>query len=206
VKATTTRNAYYFLYFDKIDAVCHIYGPQSYQFKDTIDYFLRMMEELLYKNLHGRAGKTLLILTADHGHIEVDPQRTFYLNKLGINIEHYLQRNKRGKLLVPAGSARDMFLHVKEEHRAEVVSMLKKQLADIAEIYDTESLIKQGFFGPAQPSREFMARVGNVVILPYRHETVWWYEEEKFDMHFKSHHGGLTPEEMEIPLLLLPLY
>jgi len=206
VKATTTRNAYYFLYFDKIDANCHIYGPQSYQLKDTIDYFLRMMEELLYKNLHGRAGKTLLILTADHGHVEVDPQRTIYLNKLGINIEHYLQRNKRGKLLVPAGSARDMFLHVQEEHRAEVVSMLKKQLADIAEVYYTESLLKQGFFGSAQPSREFMARVGNVVILPYRHETVWWYEEGKFDMHFKGHHGGLTPEEMEIPLLLLPLY
>jgi hypothetical protein len=65
--------------------------------------------------------------------------------------------------------------------------------------------VAQHFFGPTQPSREFLARVGNVVILPYQNETVWWFEEGKFDMHFKGHHGGLTPEEMEIPLLLLPL-
>ncbi len=205
MKNTANRNAYYLLYFDKIDAICHAHGPQSYQFQDTVHTFLRMMNEILYKNLHGRAGQTLLILTADHGQIEVDPHRTRYLNKLGINIEHFLQRNQRGKLLVPAGSARDMFLHVKEEQRDEAVFVLKNSLAGIAEVYITETLIKQGFFGPTQPSREFLARVGNVVILPYRYETVWWYEEGKFEMHFKGHHGGLTPEEMEIPLLFLPL-
>jgi hypothetical protein len=50
-----------------------------------------------------------------------------------------------------------------------------------------------------------LTRVGNVVILPYQYETVWWYEGGKFEMHFQGHHGGLTPEEMEIPLLLLAL-
>jgi predicted AlkP superfamily pyrophosphatase or phosphodiesterase len=205
VKASTTRHAYYFLYFDKIDAICHTHGPQSYQFQDTVHNFLKMMDEIFYKKLHGQAGQTLLILTADHGQIEVDPHRTCYLNKLNINLEQFLQRNKRGKPLVPAGSARDMFLHVKEEHRDEVVFLLKNRLAGIAEVYTTEVLITQGFFGSVQPSQDFLARVGNVVILPYRHETVWWYEEGKFEMHFKGHHGGLTPEEMEIPLLLLPL-
>ena len=163
------------------------------------------MEELLYKQLSGKAGQTLLILTADHGQVEVDPRRTFYLNKMNMHIEQYLQRNRSGKLLVPAGSARDMFLHVKEDYIDEVVVLLQQRLATIAEVYYTEQLIAQGFFGSSEPSREFLARVGNVVILPYQHETVWWYEEGKFDMHFKGHHGGLTPEEMEIPLLLLPL-
>jgi hypothetical protein len=44
-----------------------------------------------------------------------------------------------------------------------------------------------------------------VVILPYKNETVWWYEEGTFAMHFRGHHGGLGPEEMEIPLIVLPL-
>jgi len=205
VIADTAPITYYFLYFDKIDAICHTYGPQSRQFEETVDTFLRMMEELFYKKLSGKVGQTLLILTADHGQIEVDPRRTFYLNKHSSEIAQYLQRNQGGKLLVPAGSARDMFLHVKEERIDEAVVLLQKHLVDIAEVYYTEQLVAQHFFGSSEPSKEFLTRVGNVVILPYQHETVWWYEEGKFDMHFKGHHGGLTPEEMEIPLLLLPL-
>ncbi len=205
VIADTAPITYYFLYFDKIDAICHTYGPQSRQFEETVDTFLRMMEELFYKKLSGKVGQTLLILTADHGQIEVDPRRTFYLNKHSSEIEQYLQRNQGGKLLVPAGSARDMFLHVKEERIDEAVVLLQKHLVDIAEVYYTGQLVAQHFFGSSEPSKEFLTRVGNVVILPYQHETVWWYEEGKFDMHFKGHHGGLTPEEMEIPLLLLPL-
>ena len=205
VITATTPTTYYFLYFDKIDAICHTYGPQSHLFHETVDSFLRMMDELFYKKLSGKVGQTLLILTADHGQVEVDPRRTFYLNKHSINIEQYLQRNLRGKLLVPAGSARDMFLHVKEERKDEAVTLLQKHLSDIAEVYYTEQLVAQHFFGSTQPSREFLSRVGNVVILPYQNETVWWYEGGKFEMHFKGHHGGLTPEEMEIPLLLLPL-
>jgi Type I phosphodiesterase / nucleotide pyrophosphatase len=197
--------SYYFLYFDKIDAICHTYGPQSHQFKEAVDSFLRMMQEFLDKQLSGKVGQTLLILTADHGQVEVDPRRTCYLNKMSIHIEQYLQRNLSGNLLVPAGSARDMFLHVKAEYIDEAVLLLQQRLATIAEVYHTEQLIAQGFFGSSQPSREFLTRVGNVVILPYQHETVWWYEKGKFDMHFKGHHGGLTAEEMEIPLLLLPL-
>jgi hypothetical protein len=82
---------------------------------------------------------------------------------------------------------------------------LQKRLGNKAEVYRTHQLVAQNFFGSAQPSNEFMARVGNVVILPYRYESVWWYETGRFDMHFLGHHGGLTPEEMEIPLALLPL-
>jgi len=205
VITTSAPKTYYFLYFDKLDGICHNYGPESQQFKETVDTFLKMMEELFYKQLSGRAGQTLFILTADHGQVEVDARKTFYLNKHSINIEQYLQRNQRGKLLVPEGSARDMFLHVKEERIDEAVVVLQKHLSDIAEVYYTEQLIAQHFFGSTQPSKDFMARVGNVVILPYQHETVWWYEEGKFEMHFKGHHGGLTPEEMEIPLLLIPL-
>ncbi len=201
----TAPIAYYLLYYDKIDAICHTYGPNSHQFEETVDIFLRMIEELLYKKLVGRVEQTLLVLTADHGQVEVDPRRTCYLNKQGITIEQYLQTNRRGKPLVPAGSARDMFLHVKDERLGEAVSLLQKHLAGKAEVYATEQMVAQHFFGSSQPSKEFLTRVGNVVILPYQYETVWWYEGGKFEMHFQGHHGGLTPEEMEIPLLLLAL-
>ncbi len=144
-------------------------------------------------------------MTADHGQIEVDPKRTFYLNRYAPGIEHYLRTNMRGNFLVPAGSARDMFLHVREDVLDEAIAFLQKRLEGRAEIYPTRALVEQQFFGSQQLSKEFLQRVGNLVILPYEHETVWWHEERRFDMHFLGHHGGLTPEEMEIPLLLLPL-
>ena len=143
-------------------------------------------------------------MTADHGQVEVDGSQTVYLNQHIPGIEGYLRTNRHGRPLVPAGSARDMFLYVRQERLDEAIALLQKHLAGRAEVYRTEELVTQGFFGREPPSSTFLARVGNVVILPYQGETVWWYEYGKFDMHFSGHHGGLLPEEMEIPLCVLP--
>ncbi len=195
--------SYYFLYFDRIDAACHHYGPFSRQFEESVDNCLTQLEQLFYQNVRGKSGNTLLMLTADHGQVAVDPKITYYLNRQMPGVTRFLKTNKRGAPLVPAGSPRDMFLHVQEEYIDTVIGELRQRLAGRAEVYRTQELLERNFFGP--PAPVFLARVGNVVILPYRNETVWWYEEGRFDMHFLGHHGGLTPEEMEIPLLVLPL-
>lgn len=196
---------YYFLYFDQIDTASHNYGPESKQTDEVIDYFLKQLEQLITSGIPSQSGKTLLMMTADHGQVEVRPYNTCYLNKELPGLFRSLKTNHRNRFLAPAGSARDMFLHVKEDQIDEVVETLRQHLKRRAEVYRTDELIAQQFFGFQPPSRTFLQRVGNVVILPYKRETVWWYEEGKFSMHFQGHHGGLTPEEMEIPLLLLPL-
>ena len=196
---------YYFLYFDRIDSACHFYGPNSQEFEKEVEGFLTLVDQLFYKKLHGKVKDTLFIMTADHGQVAVDPKTTIYLNKQATGIESFLQTNRQGRLLVPAGSARDMFLYIKEEHIDEALMYLQKHLAGRAEVYKTADLMAQHFFGLQEPSPEFLSRVGNVVILPYENETVWWYEEGRFVMRFLGHHGGLTPGEMEIPLVLMPI-
>jgi hypothetical protein len=196
---------YYYLYFDRIDAMGHVHGPDSSQFEQEVDAFLTAMERLFYKTLHSKISNTLFLMTADHGMSEVNPQTTFYLNTEMKEVEQFLKTNRKGKLLVPAGSARDMFLYVREAHIDEVVASLQQILRGRAEVYRVADLIAQHFFSATtqQPTQTFLDRVGNVVILPYRGESVWWYEENIFEMRFRGHHGGLTPEEMEIPLLAL---
>ncbi|GCE11556.1 alkaline phosphatase family protein [Tengunoibacter tsumagoiensis] len=201
----TEKPGYYFLYFDKIDTTCHNFGPYSKQLDDAVDVCLRHLNDILYQTVAGKCTDTLLLMTADHGQVEVNPQQTYYLNKQIPNISRLFKTNKRGSVMVPAGSARDMFLHVKEEHLTALVPELRQRLDGRAEVYLTQDLIAQQFFGMQPPSSTFLDRVGNVVILPYKHETVWWYEEGKFAMHFQGHHGGLTPEEMEIPFMALSL-
>ncbi len=205
ITTPSTAPTYYFLYFDRIDTVCHNHGPTSKNFDAAVDECLTSMDQIFYKGVRGKAKDTLLMMTADHGQVEVNPQQVYYLNRQMPNISSFFKVNRKGRPLVPAGSARDMFLHIKEEHIDNVVTELRQRLQNRAEVYPTRDLLARNFFGMQEPAPVFRERVGNVVILPYKNETVWWYEEGKFDMHFQGHHGGLTPEEMEIPLLLLPL-
>lgn len=208
VNARSNHPVYGFFYFDRIDAKCHLHGPKSRQSEEAISNFWETLEHCFYRNVRDKSNKgskTLLMISADHGQTEVDPYTTFYLNHQIPGIERYFKTNAKGHPIVPAGSPRDMFLHVKEELIDELIALLRLRLAGKSEIYRTEELLTQGFFGAQKPSQTFLNRVGNLVVLPYARETVWWYEEGRFDMHFRGHHGGLTAEEMEIPLLLLSL-
>lgn len=194
-----TKPAYVHLYFDKIDALCHDYGPTAPQTEAEIETFLLIMEHYFERIFKGR--KILFLMTADHGACEVDPKTTIYLNTVprfsGIN--RFLKTNLKGELLVPAGSPRDMFLHIRDDLLEEAQAFLAPRLERKADVVMTEFLIANGYFGPEVSSR-FRERAGNLVILPYRYESVWWYEKGKFEQRFYGHHGGLTPQEMETVL------
>ena len=185
------------LYFDKIDSLCHEYGPTSPQVEAEIQSFLVMME-YHFERIFSDNKRILFLMTADHGMTEVDPQTTTYLNTHPDfkGFEKFIKTNRKGKLIVPAGSARDMFLYIHEETLDEAQDFLAQRLAGKADVVKTEALIKDGYFGDEISSR-FRERVGNLIILSYLNESVWWYEKDRFEMKFYGHHGGLTPQEME---------
>lgn len=197
------KPVYINFYFDNIDSLCHKYGPNAPQTESEIEAFSLVMENF-FERMFPEGKKVLFLLTADHGVSEVDPQTTIFLNKNKRfkGIERYLKKNQTGDLLVPAGSARDVFLCVRDESLDEAQDYLSSQLAGKAEVVKTEWLIENGYFGP-EISPKFRARVGNLVVLSHRYESVWWYEKDRFDQRHYGHHGGLTPQEMEIPLITL---
>lgn len=194
------RPAYIHLYFDKIDTVSHEYGPLAPQTEAEIMAFLLVMEEYFEQVFRGKK-RILFLMTADHGQCEVDPKTTIYLNTSPhfTGIERFLKKNRNGQLLVPAGSARDMFLHVRNDLLDEAQGFLATRLEGKAEVVKTSSLMEEGFFGSEISSR-FRERAGNLVILPYQYESVWWYERDRFEQRFFGHHGGLTAQEMETVL------
>ena len=198
-----SRPAYIHIYFDKIDSIAHEYGPAAPQTEAEIETFLLIMEHYFERVFQGKK-RILFLMTADHGQVEVDPKTTIYLNtdRRFRGIEHLLKKNRTGQLLVPAGSARDMFLHVREDLLDEAQSFLTRRLDGKADVIKVESLLESGYFG-TEISTRFRERVGNLVILPYRYESVWWYEKDKFEQRFYGHHGGLTPQEMETVALFV---
>ncbi len=195
--------AYFFFYFDKIDTICHEYGPGSAQTTAEILVFLLAMEHIFLKALNGNRKKILFLLTADHGHVETDPHTTIYLNRepAFVGVEKFLRTNRKDELLVPGGSPRDFFLYVKDGQVEETQSFLASRLEGRAEVRKVSELMDLGYFGPVI-SPQFRARAGDLVILPYPGKSVWWFEKDKFEQKFYGHHGGLTRQEMEIPLIM----
>lgn len=195
---------YVFAYFPEFDAVAHEYGPLSMRADLVARAHLSALEQALPRLAAAAAGETALILTADHGQVTIDPGSTLYINLVAPELESMLERSASGRPLAPAGSARDLFLHVRPDHVEEAVSRLRRMLGDRAQVRLTDELLGDGAFGPL-PDDRLRARVGNVVVLPANGESVWWYEAERFIQRFRGHHGGLEPDELHVPFAALTL-
>jgi hypothetical protein len=157
-------------------------------------------DKLLHDHLSA-ARRTLLLISADHGHMYTGDSPV-YVNRDIPDLIPLLQKDRVGRPLVPAGSRRDFYLHVREEHVGLACDRLREVLAGRAEVYATAELIAQGFFGAEPASDRLLARVGNVVVLPHARQSVWWQEPGSVDSKVSSH-GGLTPQEMDIPLFVV---
>jgi len=199
----TQTPRYIGFYFGDIDSIMHGYGPGSPQARAEIESTLdTLLRQFLLPLSQNPPEKTLFLLTADHGHAEVDPATTIYLNRKPAfaGVERFFKSNQKGELLVPSGSPRDMFLYIKDDLLDDAQTFLSSRLEGKADVVKTQDLIEAGYFGPTI-SESFLSRVGNLIILSYRYQSVWWYVKDKFEQIHYGHHGGLTSEEMEIPLI-----
>jgi hypothetical protein len=181
---------YAYFYIDTLDWTGHQHGPSSEPFDTEAIRCLDAVEAAL----GALPAETLLLLAADHGQVDVDPARTRFVNQLWPGIASHLRRDRDGRPLAPAGSARDFFLHTAAGAHEHVVARLRELLGADAEVRPTADLVAEGVFASA-PGPRLRERIGDVCILPAAGETVWWRERGRFGMRFRGHHGGLTPEE-----------
>ena len=84
----------------------------------------------------------------------------------------------------------------------DVVDGLAERLDGIADVKPSRELVDDGTFGD-EISDAFLARLAEVAVLPHAGEAVWWLETGRFEQRFRGQHGGLSPNETEIPLLAL---
>lgn len=198
---------YIFFYYSNIDTMCHWYGPASRQTQAELDIFLFAMDKWFLPKLRASNRRVLFALTADHGHMAVTPQNTFYLNvgHHARELAPMLRVDARGELLPPGGSPRDVFLYVRNDCLDDARALLKSALAGYADVVKTNDLLNAGYFGRVPAGAELLGRLGELTILPYANNCVWWFQDGKFEQRLYGHHGGLTPTEMEIPLALMEL-
>ncbi len=200
-----TRPSYHVIYHGDVDSVMHQFGPNSNEVHAEIDTLLTVLDRLLLRQAKHRCQDTLFVFTADHGAIETDPSTTIYLNRDSefAGLDRLLRCDRSGKLLPPGGSSRDPFLYIKEGMVDDATWFLTRRLEDRAWVRRVDDLADEGYFGALPVTEQFRSRAGDLIVLPYDKGTVWWYEQGRFEHTFYGHHGGLTSEEMKIPVMLL---
>jgi predicted AlkP superfamily pyrophosphatase or phosphodiesterase len=162
---------YAYLYWDAIDAAGHVHGPDSREFdRAALDAL-----DTLERGLRAIPG-ALLMVTADHGQVAVDPSRVDYLDVLWPDLPGLLTHR-------PAGSARDVFLHTHAPD--DVIAGLSERLGDRAEVRRAGELVAPG------------PRLADVCVLPAPGRMAWLRSAAGVETRFRGHHGGLHPDEIE---------
>ena len=190
----------FYVYWAYVDTIEHIYGPNTDESEVEASLISHAFKEGLLSRLDRKtAKKTVVILTADHGQINVVPEKTLYMNGFR-KLASFLERGPTGKVIPPWGSARDAYLRVREDKLDEAKNYLESKLEGTASVMRTEDAIDEGLFGLNKPSRKFRRRVGNLMVLPCAKKTVWYRYRKGDSLDLKGHHGGLSKDEMTIPL------
>ena len=169
---------YAYLYWHQIDAAGHEFGPDSPQFAAAAVSALDTLEA----GLRAVPG-ALVLVTADHGQVPVDPERVDYLDELWPELGQLLAQR-------PAGSSRDVFLHTVPGAAEAVAAGLAERLGDRAEVRPAADLFAS--VGPA-----LQARLADVCVLPADGRTAWLRSAPNVASAFRGHHGGLHPDETE---------
>ncbi len=199
------RKAYFYAYWPEPDGLGHRFGPQNKEVVAEIAQLAYMLNEWLIKQIDNKvAEKVGIFITADHGQVAGDLKNTFYLDEIS-DLQKSFQVSKNGRIIPPAGISRDCFLHIKEEKLQEVKEILENKLKDKAKIITVTQGLELGLFGNGKVHPEFLRRTGNLLILPYDNHLLWYRYRPGYETKNIGQHGGLSKEEIEIPLISVRL-
>lgn len=201
---TSSKNFFY-VYWDSIDSISHRYGPHSEQYLAELNSFTYLFQkEFLEKIPKQVAQEVSIMITADHGELNVDPKETIYLNEYPEIVSNF-RCSPTGEKILPWGSPRDIYLAIHEKEISNTVHFLNKRLKGKARVKLSIEAVKEGLFGKGVQHKKFKSRVGDILILPLENRTIW-YEHipgKKFSSY--GAHGGLTPDEMVVPFAVANL-
>jgi hypothetical protein len=147
----------------------------------------------LARLVHGLPGDAALLVTADHGQLNVPEER-----RIDLDADPRLRAGVR----VVAGEPRVRYLHVAPGAVADVVDTWSGVLGDAARVLTREEAVATGWFGPVPESH--LQRIGEVVVVCRDTWVVVATRSEKpIESRLVAYHGADTATEMTIPLLVV---
>ena len=175
-----------YLYIPELDQIAHALGSESMDWLNQLEEVDALAAELI-RQLPKHAG---VVLTADHGVIDIKPEAHIYLDEL-LPID---------QVEFVGGDTRAPFIYLKPSvDSAEVRRRLEDAYGSLAFIVSTEDLIAAGYWVHAQKSVETYPDL----VLIARKEVAFYHKAfaKKKSLEMVGHHGALTTQEMSIPLI-----
>lgn len=185
---------YVYGYIPDVDHVSHAHGTDSSQFQAIVTAVCEQLQSFLDTLNPAVARETLLLVAADHGHVNTVPDENIDLSTNETVMEN-LRRYSDGRPVKLSGSPRNVHLHLTdgtiEETRA-ALSHLD------AKIRTREEVLQLELFGDRGPSEQFKRRCGNLMVT-HRNRGVWFADIEPDELSIVGMHGGQHPSEMLVP-------
>ncbi len=187
---TRGKRALLTAYWGGLDTLAHAYGPET----DLWEAEFRTVSHLLGQEFlasvppEDREG-TLLLVTADHGQIHIPPEHILTVNKDPQLNQH---------LMVPVmGESRAAFIYPRSGRAGTIRSYLTNAFPGWFTVLDSEQALEAGLMGkPIQD--ETYARAGELLVLAKGDHAL---QQTQPSVTLVGRHGGLTQEEMLVPLL-----
>ncbi len=187
---TRKRRAFITAYWSGLDTLAHAYGPETEHCEaefHTLDHLLsrQFLASLPAKDREG----TLLLLTADHGQIRVPPEKI-----LNADQDRELSRH----LMVPiTGESRAAFVHPRPGRSRAIRDHLEESYPNWFVVRDSVEVLEAGLLGNPIADETY-SRAGELIVLP---RSTGALQHAEPSVTLVGRHGGLSPEEMLVPLL-----
>ena len=183
------------LYYSGIDTLEHRYGPNSEEVTAEIQSFEFLLKDFFSKLSNATKKETMIMLTSDHGVCET--QRTYYLRD-STEVANRLQ-------LPPVGDSRAAFLFSKQGQRENLKNAFERSL-DGFKLVASKDLIDSGAFGRTTDAMSLQSAVGDFAALSKGPNALSYpYFEDDRNREQHGGHGGMTAEEVVVPLLSMRL-
>lgn len=187
-KALSVPNSLTYLYFPELDQFAHRYGSNSKQWLSAIEE----LDAELVKFARLIPSTAGVILTADHGVIDVEPARHIYLDEY----ECFSDLEQIG------GDPRVSFLYFHEgTDLATKLGEIAEAIGNICEVVTIADLIAAGWLSNLSEQAKRVAP--DLVLLPKADRVAYHRGFAKArSLLMIGQHGGMTQAEWEVPLIV----
>ncbi|BBY55436.1 alkaline phosphatase family protein [Mycobacterium koreense] len=178
-----------FGYTSVLDSAGHAHGIGSPAWLSAAAH----VDALLTRLVDGLPDDTLLLVTADHGGLNVPTHARVDLDA---------DADLAAGVAVVAGEPRVRYLHTRPGAQADVLATWTEKLAGAAQVYSRDAAIDAGLFGPVRD--EFSPRIGDVVAVATGETAILASAHEPPQItDMIGFHGAGTDAEMAIPLIVV---
>lgn len=177
-------------YYARFDALCHHYGCHSAKAQGCFNALDAFFADLLDR-LSGEDVEVLV--TADHGFIDAPDEKRIRLER---------HAAFQAMLAAPLfGERRAAFCIARSGAEAELAAYAREHFVGKAVLLPAERLLKAGLLGPGRMHRRLPERVGSYALLMEQGWTVSDRVAGEVPPVMIGVHGGLSADEMWIPLI-----